>query len=86
MDKTVDIGAQSAMYGGSTGSLLLWGLQINDLAAIVAALVAVAGLVVNVWYTLQKNSRAQELHRANLEGLRDKTDGRRLSEPEEGSG
>lgn len=68
------------MYGGSGAGLYFGLFSINELAAIVGAFVAVCGLAVQIWYTLQKNARAQELHRISLEGLQlDKTHGSRAA-------
>ena len=70
MDKTVDIGAQSAMYGGAGTGLWFGMFSTNELAAITGAIVAVIGLVVQVWHVRQKNRRAEELHRLTLEEIR----------------
>lgn len=70
MDREIDMGAQSAMYGGAGAALTVWGLQLSEWAAIVSAAVAVLGLIVHFWYTLQKNRRAEEIHRATLEEIR----------------
>lgn len=71
MDKTVDIGAQGAMYGGAGTAITVWGLQLSDWAAIISAAVAVLGLIVHIWATWRKDRRAEELHRATLEEIRD---------------
>jgi len=73
MDRTVDTSAQTAMYGGSVSGLAAWGLQLSDVAAIISALVAIIGLVVHIWATVRKNARAEEAHRAYMEGMRGAT-------------
>lgn len=70
MDHQIDIGSKAATYGGAATSMTMWGLQISEIAAIVGALVAVLGLVVQIAYTVRKDRRAQEVHRASLEELR----------------
>lgn len=66
------------MYGGAAVSL--WGLTASELAAIVGAIVAVVGLVIQAVYIWRKDQRAQELHRISLEGLQlDKTHGSRAA-------
>lgn len=84
MDKQVDLGAQSAMYGGAGSAITVWGLQLSEIAAILSALVAVLGFAVHVWYTLQRNRRAEETHRAEMEGLRFAKAGHAVSEDAEG--
>lgn len=69
-DHAVDIGSKTASIGGGAATLL-FGLTANEVAAIVGAIVAVCGLIVQVWYTLEKRSRGKELHAAQLAALRE---------------
>jgi len=73
--------AQVATYGGGS-SAVFFGLTANETAAAVGAIVAVIGLVMQCWYTLDKRARAVEMHRAELEALRNggKTLGQRVGE------
>lgn len=57
------------MYGGTAATITVWGLGLPEVAAIVTALVALLGAAVNLWYVLQKNRRAEEAHRAEMEIL-----------------
>lgn len=70
MDKAIDQGAVGAMYGGAGTAFAVWGLQLSDWAAIVSAAVALLGLVVHIWATWRKDRRAEEIHRATLEEIR----------------
>lgn len=70
MDREIDMGAQSAMYGGAGAAITVWGLQLSDWAAIVSAAVAVLGLAVHIWATWRKDKRAAEIHREELRKLR----------------
>lgn len=74
MDKTIEQTSAAAMYGGTGTTMVIMGLNLSEFAAIVTAIVAVIGAVVNVWYVLQKNRRAQELHVLSLEELRGRTE------------
>lgn len=61
--------AQTATYGGGAAAMF-FGLTANETAAIVGAIVAVIGLGVQVWYTLDKRKRGIELHRLEVERLK----------------
>lgn len=65
----VDVGSKAASIGGGAATLF-FGLNAAETAAIVGAFVAVAGLIVQVIYTLDKRSRAVELHKLEVENLR----------------
>lgn len=69
-DNIVDVGSKTASIGGGTATLL-FGLTANEIAAIVGAFVAVVGLLVQVWYTLEKRTRGKELHAAQIAALRE---------------
>lgn len=47
--KTVAPLANPAMYGGSAGAVL-FGLAANEFAALAGVVIALLGLVVNIWY------------------------------------
>ncbi len=51
--------ALTAMYGGG-GSALIFGLSANDFFALVGAVVAVVGLVANLWFKYQHLKIARE--------------------------
>ena len=68
--REVDSAAQAAMYGGSGGAVVVWGLQLSELAAIISAGVAILGFLVHLWATVRKDRRAEEAHRAELEALK----------------
>lgn len=57
-----EIAGNSALYGGAATSLTLFGLGLNEWAAIIAAIVAVGGLCVNVWVARERMKRERELH------------------------
>ena len=65
----IDAAAQGATYGGA-GSAVFFGLQANEFAALVGATVAVLGFVVQLLHVIAKERRARELHRAELEALK----------------
>lgn len=50
------------MYGGALSSVTIWGFGISDLAAIVSAVVAIAGLLVHVHFTIKKHAMDKEIH------------------------
>lgn len=68
-EQTIDVGSKVASVGGGTATLF-FGLTASETAAIIGAVVAVVGLVVQVLYTLDKRGRAVELHRLEVERLR----------------
>lgn len=70
MDKLIDSGAQTSTYTGAGVAVYYGWFNIHEWAAIAGALVAVLGFAVHVWYTVQRNRRAEEAHRAEMEGLR----------------
>lgn len=53
IDKLTDQ-AHLLTYGGSAGSIVIWGLHISEIAAIVSAFVAVCGLAIQVFIALAK--------------------------------
>lgn len=61
--------AQVATYGGSA-TAMFFGLTANETAALVGAGVAVIGLVVQCLYTWDKRKRGVELHKLEVERLR----------------
>lgn len=65
----MDVGSKAASIGGGAATLF-FGLTAAETAAIVGAIVAVIGLAVQVWYTLDKRSRGIELHRLEVERLK----------------
>ncbi len=69
-DHAIDIGSKTASIGGGTATLL-FGLQANEFAAIVGAVVAVLGLAVQIWYTLEKRTRGKALLAAQIAALRE---------------
>lgn len=70
MNETIHTGAKVATYGGAGTALTLFGMNMSEVAAIVAAIVALCGLVVQVISTYNRNRRAEELHAVTLEALR----------------
>lgn len=57
-------------YGGVIASVTLYDLRISELGVIVSALVAVSGFMLHLWITLKRNQREKELHRLQMEILR----------------
>jgi hypothetical protein len=66
MQRAID----AAQFGGSASAIVLWGLSISDIAAIVGAVVAVGGFVVNIIYKRREDRRAAELLRAKIERIK----------------
>lgn len=56
----VAVGKTASMGGGL--SALVFGLNANEVAALVGAAVAVVGLVVQIHYNRRKDRRGSELH------------------------
>ena len=63
---SVEMTGQTMTYGGAASAVAAWGLSLPELAAIVGAVVAVAGLVVQVWATVRRDRREKELHRKRM--------------------
>ncbi len=55
------LAAKTATYGGGT-SALFFGLTANEVAAIIGALVAVVGLIVQIMYNRRRDRREREHH------------------------
>lgn len=74
-DETIAAGAQKVAYGG--GSLAIWGgMTATDIAAFVGGIVAILGLLVQLYYkrkadrrAIVADRRAAELHAARLARL-----------------
>jgi len=58
------------MYGGTVATITVWGMGLPEIAAVVTAIVALLGAAVNLWYVINKNRRAEEAHRVEMEILR----------------
>jgi hypothetical protein len=65
----IDTSGKAAMGIGAAGGLTVWGLQLNEWGAVVSMLVAVIGLAVHIWATLEKNRRHKEEHAARMAQL-----------------
>lgn len=65
-DAVALIAAKTATYGGGA-SALVFGLNANEVAAILGVLVAVAGLCVQVFYNRRRDRREAEYHRERME-------------------
>jgi membrane protein implicated in regulation of membrane protease activity len=70
MFETAERTGATTTLGGAASTVALWGLSVPDWAVIVSAAVAVAGFFLHFFATMRKEKRAQELHAAQLEGLR----------------
>lgn len=66
----IDTGAQTAMWGGTGASFVIFGLNLSEWAALVSAIVAVLGLLVHMWSVWHKNRREEELHKLKVLELR----------------
>lgn len=54
--------APAATYGAAAGSVVFWGLQVNEICAIVSTLIAFIGLGLQFWlamHRIRKLERAQ---------------------------
>jgi hypothetical protein len=60
--------ANKVTYGGG-GFALVMGLNASEIAAFVGALVAILGLVVQIYYKRKADKRAEELHKLRLEEI-----------------
>lgn len=69
MNPTTDSAAQAAMYGGAATTLMFWGMNVSEWAAVISAGVALAGGVVHIWSLLQRNKREIEVHRLKMESF-----------------
>lgn len=71
MNPHIEVAGNSALYGGAVTSLTIFGLGLSEWAAIVAAIVAVGGLITNIWVARERMKRERELHeltKAQLQG------------------
>lgn len=51
-------------YGGAASTFVIWGLHLSDVAAIVSACVALAGLGVQIWVARTKVKVMRETGKA----------------------
>lgn len=63
------VAAKTATYGGGA-SAFIFGLNANEVAAIVGAVVAVVGLCVQIFYNRRKDRREAEYHTERMAELR----------------
>lgn len=68
MDKT-EATSRVAMFGGAGTSLTVWGLQLSEWAALGGLVVAVCGLVLNIWVIRRRDRREVEEHQARMAQL-----------------
>lgn len=66
----LEVAGNSALYGGAGAALTIFGLGLNEWAAIIAALVAVGGFCLNVWVTRERVKRERELHALTVAQLK----------------
>lgn len=57
------------MYAGSLSAVTIWGLSISDLAAIVAAVIALVGFILNRRAAMRREKRELELHKLKVQQL-----------------
>jgi hypothetical protein len=60
-DEVIAAGAQKVVYGGGT-TAFLGGLTANEIAAFGGLLVAVVGLLIQLYYKRKSDKRELELH------------------------
>lgn len=70
MFETTERTGASLTYGGASTALAMWGLSVSEWAVIISTLVAIGGFCIQLYHARRKEKRAQELHVAQLEGLR----------------
>lgn len=68
-EQSVEVAARTATYGGATSAVAAWGLSWPEIAAIVGAVVAIAGLAVQVWAAIRRDRREAELHRRRIDDM-----------------
>lgn len=49
--------AHVATYGGGAASVAFWGLHVNEICAIISTVVAVMGLILQVYLACKKYSK-----------------------------
>ena len=72
--QTVEASIASAAQKGSLGGgglAVLGGLTANEVAALVGVLIALVGLIVQIYYKRKDDCRREERHRLYLAGRRD---------------
>lgn len=60
----IEKASATAMYGGSSGAVF-FGLTANEFAAVCGVVIALVGLVVNIWFKTQHLRIAREQLKAN---------------------
>jgi hypothetical protein len=65
----IEKSAENATIGGGL-TAIMGGLTSTDIAAFGGLLVALIGLLINIYYKHQDNKREQELHEARLRQFR----------------
>lgn len=53
--------APVATYGGGAASVAFWGLQVNEICAIISTLVAVIGLALQIYVSWHRMRRTKAL-------------------------
>lgn len=56
---SLDVGVPAVSYTSAGATFAFWSQHISDAAAVVTALVAVFGLLLNIWYKLREDRRAE---------------------------
>jgi hypothetical protein len=69
-DESIAAGAQKVVYGGGSAAFI-GGLTANEIAAFGGLLVAIVGVIVQIYYNRKRDRREQELHAARLDRLED---------------
>lgn len=59
--------AGAVSLASAASSVTMFGLSMSEVGVIVSAIVAVVTCVLHVWYTLRKDKRAREIHKARLD-------------------
>lgn len=74
-DNVAEPTAQTMTYGGGIGAVSAWALSWGDVAAIVGVITALVGLGFQVYFGIRRERRQRELHRLQIEKLKEKDDG-----------
>lgn len=64
----VELAGRTMTYGGGASAVAAWSLSWSEIAAVVGAVVAVIGLVVQIWASVRRDRREAELHRLRMGG------------------
>ena len=66
-EQMMETTAQTMTYGGA-GTAIVSGITLSQIGVVVGIAVGIVGLALQIWYTMRRDRREQELHRQRMSG------------------